>query len=127
MNILYIITRADGGGAQRYVLSQARHFGGSVAAGTEDSALFEEAKKLGLRTFPLKHLKRDINLWHDFLALFEIRSLVKFLKPDVVHLNSTKAGFVGSVAAKMAGAKVVFTAHGFRFLEPLAPRSRAFY
>jgi glycosyltransferase involved in cell wall biosynthesis len=34
-----------------------------------------------------------------------------------VHLNSSKAGFLGSVAGKLCGVKTVFTAHGFFFFE----------
>ena len=127
MKILYIITQADGGGAQKYVLALAKHFDGVIAAGDEASKLFDEAKRAGLAVYPLQHLKRNIHPWHDLLAIYEIQRLVKILKPDTVHLNSTKAGFLGSVGAKLAGAKVVFTAHGFRYLEPLSHSARAFY
>ena len=125
--ILFIITQADGGGAQRYTLSLAKYFHGQIAAGTENNQLFEEANKLGITTYPLNHLKRNINPWHDMLSFFQIYNLVKKTKPDIVHLNSTKAGVIGSVAAKLAGSKVIFTAHGFRFLEPLSPTSRYLY
>lgn len=127
MSILYIITQADGGGAQKYVLALAKHFNGWIACGGEKTALFLEAAKLNIPTFKLKHLKRDISPWHDLWAIFEIKNLIKKLKPDIVHLNSTKAGFLGSIAGRLAGAKVVFTAHGFRFLEPLFPASQWFY
>src|SRR5258708_2358981 len=127
MKILYIITQEDGGGEQQYVLSLAKHFGGAIAAGTEDSMLFDAAQASGLEVYKLNHLKRNISPWHDWLAIFEIRGLVRKLKPEIVHLNSTKAGFLGSIAAKLAGAKVIFTAHGFKFLEPLSPSLRAFY
>ncbi len=127
MKILYIITQADGGGAQQYVLTLAKHFGGTIAAGNEAQELFISAQNLQLTAYELKHLKRSINPWHDFWAIFEIKSLVKKLQPDIVHLNSTKAGFLGSIGAKLAGTKTVFTAHGFRFLEPMSQVSKAFY
>ncbi len=113
MNILYIVTKADGGGAQKYVLELARHFGGGIAAGTENNELFQEARRLGLASYPLKHLKRNIHPWHDALAILEITDLIKKLQPGIVHLNSSKAGFLGSIAGKLAGKKIVFTAHGF--------------
>ncbi len=141
MKILYIITQADGGGAQNYVLALAKHFQGAIAAGTEAEKLFEDAKQAGLETFTLKYLKRNISPWHDFWAVWEIRRLIKTLKPDVVHLNSTKAGVLGSFACmglkpraaprtgqqSWTGARVVFTAHGFRYNEPLSHLSKNFY
>lgn len=127
MRILYIITQADGGGAQKYTLALAKYFGGTIAAGDEANKLFDDAKSVGIETHRLTHLKRNINPWHDLLAIGEIRQLIKMLGPDIVHLNSTKAGVLGSFAAMGLKTKVVFTAHGFRFNEPLSLVSRQFY
>ncbi|MBI5530088.1 MAG: glycosyltransferase family 4 protein [Candidatus Doudnabacteria bacterium] len=119
MNILYVITQADGGGAQNYTLTLAKHFGGQIAAGDEATELFQKAESLGIKTYKLEHLKRNISPWHDFIAMWEIRQLIDFIKPDVVHLNSSKAGILGSFACVGLKTKVVFTAHGFVFNEPL--------
>ncbi len=127
MKILYIITQADGGGAQKYTLDLAKHFEGAIAAGEESPKLFDEARALGLYTFTLKHLRRAINPWHDFMAVWEIRQLIKSYKPEIVHLNSSKAGVVGSFAAIGLKTKVVFTAHGFIFNEPLPWILKSFY
>ncbi len=127
MKILYIITQGDGGGAQKYVLSLAKHFNGAIAAGDEAGELFKQAGALGLQTFRLKHLKRAINPWHDILAVWEIRGLIKTFQPDILHLNSTKAGIVGSFSAIGLSTKVVFTAHGFKFLEPMPFPIKMFY
>ena len=127
MKILYIITQADGGGAQNYTLALAKHFQGAIAAGDEAGKLFENAKNLQLTTYRLRHLKRNINLWHDFLAIWEIRQLIKFYNPDIVHLNSTKAGVLGSFACMGLKTKVIFTAHGFRFNEPMSLPLKNFY
>ncbi len=120
MKILYIITQADGGGAQKYVLSLAKHFRGSIAAGQESQKLFKDAKALGLETFPLRFLKRNINPFWDILALFELIALAKKINPDIIHLNSSKAGFTGSFLKPFVKAKIIFTAHGFVFKEPRA-------
>jgi glycosyltransferase involved in cell wall biosynthesis len=108
---------ADGGGAQKYVLDLAEHFGGSIAAGTEADQLFKEAGRRGIKTFPLHHLKRNVDPRHDLAAIFEIKQLIKKEHPDIVHLNSSKAGFIGSIAGGLAGTKVVFTAHGFFYFK----------
>jgi len=115
MKILYIITSADGGGAQKYVLDLAERFNAPIAAGNESGRLFELAKARGLTAFQLRHLKRNLNPWHDFLAVWEIYRIIKQTNPDIVHLNSSKAGVLGAVAGKLAGKKVIFTAHGMYY------------
>jgi glycosyltransferase involved in cell wall biosynthesis len=126
MKILYLITQADNGGAQKYVLSLAQHFGGEIAAG-EGRYIYEEAKKLNLPIHHLKHLKRKINLVKDFLAFIEIFQLIRQVNPEIVHVNSSKVGFLGSIAGKLCGKKIVFTAHGFVFLETKSVTTRGFY
>jgi len=127
MNILYIITQANGGGAQNYVLTLARHFNGDIAAGNESSTLFQEAVHKGQVCHSLSHLKRAINPWNDFLAILEIRQLIQNLKPDIVHFNSSKAGVLGSFASIGLKCKVIYTAHGFVFNEPLSWPIKSFY
>ncbi|MDR0557385.1 MAG: glycosyltransferase [Treponema sp.] len=63
--------------------------------------------------------QREVNLRHDFLAL---KSLIKILAPYkntsvVVHLHSSKAGFLGRLACKILGIKkVIYTPHGASFI-----------
>jgi len=122
--ILYIITQSEMGGAQRYIFDLATNLPKSqyevhVAAGG-DGILFKNLEHKGVSTHALPHLKRSINPLSDHKARTEIASLIKTLHPDIVHLNSSKAGVLGSKAAKRAGVKkIVYTAHGFVFNEPL--------
>lgn len=121
MKILYIITSGDDGGAQKYVIELAQNFGGAVAAGDEKTALFKKCSERGIQTFTLKSLKRGFSPLNDFRAILEIKNLINTFKPDIVHLNSTKAGILGSLGGFLAKEnlpKIVFTAHGFHFLEP---------
>lgn len=127
MRILYLITQADGGGAQNYALALAQNFRGAIAAGREAGELFEAAEKNGLKTFRLNHLKRNINPYHDLMAIWEIRQLIQTYQPDILHLNSSKAGILGSFAGIGLKTKIVFTAHGFVFNEPLPWPVRALY
>jgi glycosyltransferase involved in cell wall biosynthesis len=127
MKILYIITQADGGGAQNYVLTLAKYFGGTIAAGSEATELFDAAKNLQLTTYNLQHLKRAINPLNDFLGAWEIRRLIENEKPDIVHLNSSKAGILGSFASIGLKTKIIFTAHGFIFNEPMGSAKKNFY
>lgn len=127
MRILYLITQADGGGAQNYTLALAKHFHGAIAAGSEAGELFQAAENSGLKTFRLNHLKRNINPYHDLMAIWEIRRLIQVYQPDILHLNSSKAGILGSFAGMGLKTKIIFTAHGFVFNEPLPWPMRALY
>ncbi len=127
MKILYIITQADGGGAQKYVLDLAKNFNGTIAAGNEGVKLFYDARKAGVSCIELRCLKRNIHPFYDVLALFEIIKLAREEKPDIIHLNSSKAGFLGSLAKPFVKAKIIFTAHGFIFNEPLPWPAKTFY
>ncbi|MDR1073992.1 MAG: glycosyltransferase, partial [Treponema sp.] len=60
--------------------------------------------------------QREVS-WRDFLAL---KSLIKILAPykdAIVHLHSSKAGFLGRLACKILGIKkVIYTPHGASFI-----------
>jgi glycosyltransferase involved in cell wall biosynthesis len=120
--ILYVITKANWGGAQRYVYDLAtaakeRGYEASVAYG-EPGLLVERLNAVGIRTMHVPALGRDIRPWKDFVAYQTLKSLFKKENPDVVHLNSSKAGYVGTRAARAVGIrKIIFTAHGWAFTE----------
>lgn len=128
--ILFLITKATWGGAQRYVYDlatnlPARDFDVVIAYGTEGLL----AKKLGvakIRRIPLASLGRDIALISDVKSFIEIWRCLRAEHPDVAHLNSSKAAALGALAARIAGVKrIVFTVHGWPFLEPRNKFSRA--
>jgi len=116
--ILYVITRAERGGAQSHVLDLLRSMQerAEVALVTgEDEYLTQEARRLGVETMVLRELVHQLSPSCDFGA---VRSLVRILrrfKPDLVHAHSSKAGVIARVAARVAGVPSVFTAHGFAF------------
>lgn len=51
----------------------------------------------------------------------EVRYYVKELKPDVVHLHSSAAGFVGRLALRHFGCRLFYTPHGYSFLKLDSP------
>ena len=131
-SILYIITKSVWGGAAKYVYDLATHlpkseFKVAVAAGGQGKF----AKKIAQAQIPyveIANFQRQINFFREFFAFFEIVSLLFQLKPDIIHVNSSKAGGVVGVAAfiyrtlyKIQNTKykiqVIFTAHGWAFSE----------
>lgn len=132
--ILYLVTQAEAGGAQKYVLDLVKsldknQFQAMVAAGGDTSEfLFQSLDERQIPSFNLKYLRREINPIFDFLAFWEIFNLIKKIKPDVVHLNSSKAEILGSLAAKFVGVKkIIFAAHGYVFNEPMSSLKSNFY
>ena len=130
--ILYIITQSELGGAQKYVSDLAQYFHGNslditVSSG-EQGELMKNMSLSGTKIHIFKHLAREISPIQDILCFFEIYAYIKKERPDIVHLNSSKAGAIGAVAAKLAGIKkVIYTAHGYVFLEPMAKWKKIFY
>jgi glycosyltransferase involved in cell wall biosynthesis len=133
MKILYVITKSNYGGAQRYVfdLATAFHRDGhevSVAlggSGTKDAGvgrlgtLLEEQ---GIRVIHIQNFMRDVSLAKDIGALFELTALTARERPDVLHVTSSKAGGLGAFAGRVSGIKrIVFTSHGLTFDESWRP------
>lgn len=56
------------------------------------------------------------SLKNDLRSIIEIRKILVERKPDIVHLHSSKAGFLGRIAAFLLPVKVVYTPHAFYFL-----------
>jgi hypothetical protein len=120
--VLYVITKSNWGGAQRYVFDLAtslpkEQFEAAVALGG-DGMLAQKLQTTGTMIYHSESMGRDISIGKDLKSFFELYRLFKKVKPDVVHLNSSKAGGVGALAAHLAGVKkIIFTAHGWPFLE----------
>src|SRR3989344_3167421 len=122
MKILYVITKANWGGAQKYVYELAT---GAEAAGHEVAVAYGEGGELerrlevaGIRALPVPALSRDVGIARELQAWHALGRLFKDQQPDVVHLNSSKAGALGALAARLAHVPhIVFTSHGWAFNE----------
>jgi len=101
MKILYIITQSELGGAQKNVLDLAVGLKNKheilVAAGG-NGPFFEQLRKNQVPCTRLKYLRRVINPYFDLLGLLEIKKLIQKEEPDILHLHSSKAGILGSLA-----------------------------
>lgn len=123
--VLFLITKSNFGGAQRYVYDLASHFSKidyqvAVASGG-NGWLLEQCTRAGIRTVTVPSLGRDIALFKDWRSLSEIRSLLRREKPNILHLNSSKAAFLGALAGRLEKVpKIIFTAHGWSFNEKRA-------
>jgi glycosyltransferase involved in cell wall biosynthesis len=123
INILYVITKLELGGAQKQLLGLARgldkqKFNPYILTAC-DGLLVDSAKNIaGLTLVRCKLLERPIRPVKDILALFFIRDFIKNNNIDIVHTHSSKAGILGRLAAKMSGVRmIIHTVHGWSFHE----------
>ena len=120
--ILYAITKARWGGAQKYVYDLATSlpkdkFDVVVVVG-ESGQLKTQLEEFGIRVITIPEMKRDIKISREFRVFSSLLKIFKNEKPDIVHLNSSKAGGLGGLAARLAGIKkIIFTGHGWAFNE----------
>jgi glycosyltransferase involved in cell wall biosynthesis len=119
--ILYVITKSNWGGAQRYVFDLALafkyEFDVAVALGGR-GPLAAKLEENDIRVIYLPEAVRDVSLGGDYRTFCNLITLFKKLRPDVVHLNSSKMGGIGALAARLAGIKkIIFTGHGWVFNE----------
>lgn len=122
MKIIYVITKSSWGGAQRYVYDLAttlskEQFEVVVVVGS-DGILVDRLRDSQIRVISIKELDRDMSFIKDLKSFFELRRIFKKERPHVVHLNSSKSGGLGGIAARMTRVpRVIFTAHGWAFNE----------
>lgn len=122
MKILYLITKSNWGGAQRYVFDLATAFyqkGVDVTvAGGGHGILFNRLQEAGISCREVPSLLRDISLKKEIDTFRELYSLIKEENPDILHVNSSKAGGLGALAGRLLGVgHVVYTVHGAPFRE----------
>jgi len=127
--ILYVITKSNFGGAQRYVYNLATNlpkekFDVKVALGGS-GLLVEKLEKKKVSVITIPRLGRDINLFAEFFVFFSLLRIFYHERPDVVHLNSSKIGGIGTLAARLVFIKrIIFTSHGWAFNESRSRLSR---
>lgn len=133
---LFIVTKSVWGGAQRYVYDLATHLPRErfdiVVAHGGTGILQEKLKESGIRTVGIPALGRDVHALKELASLFSLMGLCIRERPDIVHLNSSKAGGIGAVAASAAKIfsanfrqRTVFTVHGWAFGEDRLQWQRA--
>ncbi|MEF3695516.1 MAG: glycosyltransferase [Candidatus Cloacimonadota bacterium] len=98
-----------------------------VLASAPGGDLVEACKDRGIRHIPIKHMKRSIGLW-DIFALCQIIHAIRRDHFDIVHTNTSKAGFLGRLAARICRVPyIIHTSHGMPFQEGQAPAEYRLY
>ncbi len=122
MKILLLITKSNWGGAQKYVYELAtglpkESFDVKVVAGGR-GPLTEKLMEAGIGVRSMDSLSNEIGIKKEINTLRELWNIISSEKPDVLHVNSSKAGIMGALVGRILGVKkIVFTAHGWAFNE----------
>ena len=121
INILYVITKLELGGAQKHLLNLTRgldkeRFNPFILT-AHDGLLVDAARQIpGLQLVRCRFFERPIRPVKDILTLFFLYRFIRNNNIDIVHTHSSKAGILGRLAAKAAGVKnIIHTVHGWSF------------
>ncbi|OCX09237.1 glycosyltransferase [Lactobacillus crispatus] len=76
----------------------------------------------------VQNYQRSISLLRDTKALLEMKRIANKVKPDIIHLNSSKAGILGRFLFRNSKVPVFYTPHGYSFLmADISNQKKAFY
>src|SRR3989338_6365898 len=121
INLLFILTKLELGGAQKQLLSLIKHLDKdkfNLFLFTSSQGLLDrQAQEIsGLTLYKSKYLERAINPLKDLLAILEILSFIKNNDIQILHTHSSKAGILGRLAGRLAGVGIILhTVHGWSF------------
>jgi glycosyltransferase involved in cell wall biosynthesis len=132
LRIFQIITIGDlYYGAQKHVFELTEQLINNnhevVVLTGSDGVLVNKLNSIGCKTIVNSNLIREINIVKDIRFLFELITILKACKPDIVATHSSKAGVLGRLASWKCGIPAVFTAHGWSFEKGIPYLKRKVY
>lgn len=134
--VLHIITRLIVGGAQETVMYTAalldkELFTVEVISGPQtgsEGSLIDETRSRGVYLTIFPRLLREISPLNDAIVLWQLYRYIRKKRFTIVHTNSSKAGILGRIAAKLAGTPIIIhTIHGWSFHDRMAPWLKNLY
>jgi len=119
MKVLHIITRMNTGGPAVFL----DHLTNAISKLECESVIaygycegnesdYTDNHKLNAQLIKIKSLHRSINPVDDIRAFFQIRKVIKQIKPDLVNTHTSKAGVLGRIAVKSVS-KNIPVVHAF--------------
>lgn len=130
--ILYIV-EAMGGGVFTYIVDLANELVNSYdmyiayAVRKQTPQNYKDYFDKRIHLIEVKNFGRVIDPAKDIAAFFEVKKIAAKIKPDVIHLHSSKAGAIGRVAFN-GKIPMFYTPHGYSFLmENYKPMKRRMF
>jgi glycosyltransferase involved in cell wall biosynthesis len=131
VRLLHIVGESRFGGIAKIILPLGKitqAAGWQVDVLTTDPVVQQAVKQHGLGLVNLDVIRREIRPVWDLRGLVRLTRFLRSEPYQIVHTHTSKAGFVGRLAARLAGVPViVHTAHGFAFHEDSPVSVRLFY
>lgn len=121
MRMIHVTGDSKWGGGAGIIFALAEtamEMGWGVDFLTTDPVCQAQGRARGLRIVDLDAIRRQINPLRDLRGLVSLYHYFKRSQYGLVHTHTSKAGFLGRIAARMAGVPaIVHTAHAFSFHE----------
>ena len=131
--ILYIVTKSDLGGIQRYLLEITKELPENVIPyfimGSE-GYLSEELRKMGINNEQIYFVPMTNNILDIFQHIkSNITSLgiINKIKPNTIHCNATTGSIVGAVCGLLTRIRTIYTVHGWPFTDGIPKNKQKFY
>src|SRR3989344_4697159 len=106
--IIYFITKSHWGGAATYIIDLARGldrqtFEIFIAAGPSEKTVKKEtlqskADAANITFIEIPSFSRRISILADIASFFQVLKILFKIKPDIIHVNSSKAGGICGLA-----------------------------
>ena len=136
IRVLNIVARLNVGGPAIHVTLITEHlhapeYESTLVAGKvgeDEGDMSYYAEQHGVEPIIIAELGRELHPLRDLKTLWKVYRLIRQIKPHVVNTHTAKAGFVGRVAARLAGVPVVVhTFHGHVFHGYFSPLKTRFF
>ena len=118
--ILYIV-EAMGGGVFTYIVDLANELVNeydmyiAYAVRKQTPKNYKDYFDKRVHLIEVKNFGRAIDPKKDIAAFFKVKKIAAEVKPDVIHLHSSKAGVIGRMAFN-GKTPIFYTPHGYSFL-----------
>lgn len=122
LRVAFVVTRADSfGGASVHVRDFSRLL---IASGHEvtvfiggQGPVVDALRQASVPVRILRHLGREIRPIADLRAVWELGAALDRFRPHIVSTHTSKAGFIGRLAAWAMGFPVIYTPHCWSFVD----------
>lgn len=119
--VLHIV-EAMGGGVFTYIIDLTNQLSEdfdqyvAYAVRPQTPENYKDYFSKNVHLIEVKNFTRSVNPTKDFKAFFEIKRIANRVKPDIIHLHSSKAGVLGRWAFNGYKIPMFYTPHGYSFL-----------
>ena len=131
--VLFIV-EAMGGGVFTYIVDLANELVNkydmyiAYAVRKQTPKNYEEYFDKRIKLIKVASFGRSISFRKDLESFIEIKQITNQVKPDIIHLHSSKAGVVGRLGLNGKKIPMFYTPHGYSFLmEDYMPLKRMMF